>query len=231
MADGFAESKKTEKTEKTANAGVQAAAAALLAAGVIGAVWGVEVFLDEGDTEPAACSTSHDALPSQYVSGARLCAALNRPDLPALLGTPSEQAETASGNGDWITLASGTKVAAPEANVVLKTYSVKLSASYDRLPVTQAAALLGAGAQKKTVLGHPAVLCSDRTIALTLGGGKAGTAPGSIARRLLVARNAKDGGGSFEVVIWRQDDVPPDDAALLRVAERVLPTVPGWTAG
>ncbi|MFD4624495.1 hypothetical protein [Streptomyces sp. NPDC058475] len=37
--------------------------------------------------------------------------------------------------------------------------------------------------------------------------------------------------GSFEVVIWRQDEVPPDDAALLRVAEQVLPTVPGWTAG
>ncbi|MET9036764.1 hypothetical protein [Streptomyces mirabilis] len=51
-------------------------------------------------------------------------------------------------------------------------------------------------AQKRTVLGHPAVLHSDRTIA-----------------------------------IWRQDSVVPDDAALLSVAEKVLPTIPGWGNG
>ncbi|GAA3766917.1 hypothetical protein ACFS5L_23210 [Streptomyces phyllanthi] len=55
--------------------------------------------------------------------------------------------------------------------------------------------------------------------------------PVGIARRLLVAKDAKDGGGSFEVVVWRQDDVPLDDTALLRVAEKVLPTVPGWSVG
>ncbi|MFJ1531234.1 hypothetical protein ACIOFV_22890 [Streptomyces mirabilis] len=53
-------------------------------------------------------------------------------------------------------------------------------------------------AQKRTVLGHPAVLYSDRTIA---------------------------------IVIWRQDSVVPDDAALLSVAEKVLPTIPGWGNG
>jgi hypothetical protein len=36
---------------------------------------------------------------------------------------------------------------------------------------------------------------------------------------------------TVEIVIRRQDDVPPDDAALLRVAEQVLPTIPGWPAG
>ncbi|MFF1470669.1 hypothetical protein [Streptomyces mirabilis] len=55
-------------------------------------------------------------------------------------------------------------------------------------------------AQKRTVLGHPAVLYSDRTIAIT-------------------------------IVIWRQDSVVPDDAALLSVAEKVLPTIPGWGNG
>jgi hypothetical protein len=225
MVDDFAEPKKVK------SAGAQAAAAVVLVAGVMGGMWGLGVFQQKPDaSEPAACSSTHDALPSQYVSGAQLCAALNRPDLPTLLGTPEDRAQTAGGSENSITLAGGAKIATPEANVVLKTYSVKLSASYDHLPVAQMADLLGKTAQTKTVLGHPAVLYSDRTIAITFTSGKTSTGPGAIARRLLVARNAKDGGGSFEVVIWRQDDVLPDDAALFRVAEQVLPTIPGWTA-
>jgi hypothetical protein len=227
MVDGFAESK------KGASAGAQAAAAVVLVAGVLGGMWGLgEVYPQNShDRGPAACSNTHedeDATP--HVSGAQLCKALNRPDLPTLLGTPEDSAQTADGNESVVTLAGGAKIATPEANVVLKTYSVKLSASYDHLPVAQMADLLGKTAQTKTVLGHPAVLYSDRTIAITFTGGKTSTGPGAIARRLLVARNAKDGGGSFEVVIWRQDDVLPDDAALFRVAEQVLPTIPGWTA-
>lgn len=108
---------------------------------------------------------------------------------------------------------------------------MKLSATYDDLPIAQAVQVLGRTAQMKTVLGHPAVLYSDRTTAFTLTGGKLGTGTGGIARCLLVAKNAKGGGGSFEVDIWRQDEVPPDDAALFRVAEQVLPTTPGWITG
>lgn len=229
MTDDFAES------ENGTRAGVQAVAAVVLVAGVIGGIWGyAKVFPQKAaGSEPATCSVSrtHDSLPTKYVSGAQLCKALNRPDLPTLLGTPKEHALNADGNESWLTLAGGTKIATPEANVQLETYSVKLSASYDDLPVSEAVGYLGQTAEAKTVLGHPAVLYSDRTIAFTLKGGKADTGPGGIARRLLVARDVKDGGGSFEVVIWRQDDVPPDDTALLRVAEQVLPTIPGWTAG
>lgn len=47
----------------------------------------------------------------------------------------------------------------------------------------------------------------------------------------MVAKDAQDGGGSFEVVIWCQDGRLPDDTALFRTAEQVLPTIPGWTAG
>jgi hypothetical protein len=95
------------------------------------------------------------------------------------------------------------------------------------------AGFLGSSTQNRTIGGHPAVLYSDRTIALNfnLGGGKVDTGPGGIARSLLVAKDAKDGGGFYEISIWRQDDVLPDDLALLRVAETVLPTVPDWTAG
>ncbi|WP_330307737.1 MULTISPECIES: DUF6215 domain-containing protein [unclassified Streptomyces] len=223
------------ESKKGMSAGAQAVAAVVMVGGLAGVLWGLQEASSHNadDDRPAACSGGHDARSSKYVSGAQLCAALNRPDLPALLGTPDEHAETAGGSKSSVTLADGTKIAAPEANVDLMTYSVKLSASYDHLPVADTIGYLGESAEKKTVLGHPAVLYSDRTIAITfnLGGGKADSGPGGSARRLLVAGNAKDGGGSFEIDIWRQDDVPPDDAALFRVAEKVLPTIPGWTAG
>ncbi|MFJ1555735.1 hypothetical protein [Streptomyces mirabilis] len=89
-------------------------------------------------------------------------------------------------------------------------------------------------AQKRTVLGHPAVLYSDRTIAIAItfnGDGKTDSGPGGIARSLLAAQDSKDGGGSYEIAIWRQDSVVPDDAALLSVAAKVLPTIPGRVNG
>jgi hypothetical protein len=45
-----------------------------------------------------------------------------------------------------------------------------------------------------------------------------------------VARDAQDSGGSFDVTLLRADGAVPDDAVLLRVAEKVLPTSPGWAA-
>lgn len=119
----------------------------------------------------------------------------------------------------------------PEATVQLEGYSVKLSAAYDDLTVAEIAEYLPAAAERKTLLGHPAYLYPGRTIGIVFDDGKASTGPGGVARTLLVAKDPKDGGGSYEIAIWRQDDVPPDETALLRVAEQVLPTVPGWTAG
>ncbi|MGQ4431107.1 MULTISPECIES: DUF6215 domain-containing protein [unclassified Streptomyces] len=223
--------------EKGMRAGAQAVAAVVVVGGVVGGMWGLGGVLpktSQTDSKPATCSASTDkTLPAKYVSPAQLCTALNRSDLPVLLGTPEEHAETAGGSAGWMTLAGGTKIASPEADVDLKTYSVRLSASYDDIPVAAAARYVDSTSEVKMVLGHPAVLYSDRTIAISfnLGGGKASTGPGGIARSLLVSTSAKDDGDSFEISIWRQDDVPPDDQALFRIAEEVLPTVPGWTAG
>lgn len=234
MVDDFADSKKAvNEPEKSMNVAAQVIAAIVVVGGLAGLVWALDLDSKaSADRGPATCTASHDK-PSKPVSGAQLCTALNRPDLPVLLGTPGEYAQTADGNESTITSADGSKTTTPEADVDLKTYSLRLSASHDDLGVADMAGLLGAGAQTKTVLGHPAVVYSDHTIALSfnLGGGKARSGPGGIARNLMVARDAKDGGGYFEVSIWRQDFATPDDAALFRVAEKVLPTVPGWTAG
>ncbi|MFD5816844.1 DUF6215 domain-containing protein [Streptomyces sp. NPDC127038] len=234
MADKVAGSK------RGLNAGVQAVAAVVLVGGVAGGIWGLSRVLPNanGTDDPARCSgrlgtpppPKHVSGEPKRVSGEQLCQALNRSDLPTLLGTPDEHALTADGNDSVITLDGGTKIASPEANVTLKTYSVKLSASEDRLSVAQGLDLLPK-AEPRQILGHPAVLYSDRTIALTFGSGKASSGPGGIARSLLVAKDAKGGGGSFEIAVWRQDDVVPDDAALFRVAELVLPTIPGWKSG
>ncbi|MEW2523036.1 hypothetical protein [Actinacidiphila alni] len=107
-----------------------------------------------------------------------------------------------------------------------------LKATYDRLPVATYLPLLGADAQRRTVLGRPAVAYSDRTIRISfrLDGGDSRSLPGLPARALSVAMDAKDSGGSYEVSIWRTDGAVPDEAVLLRVAEEVLPAVPGWTA-
>ncbi|GAA2495132.1 hypothetical protein GCM10010276_39490 [Streptomyces longisporus] len=234
MVDDFADSKRaTSEAGKPVNVAAQVIAAIVVVGGLAGLLWALDLDSKaSAERGPATCTATHDSKPSKPVSGARLCTALNRPDLPALLGTPDEHAETADGNESTITSADGTKTTTPEADVDLKTYSLRLSASNDDLGVADMAGLLGTGAEKKTVLGHPAVVYSDRTIALSfnLGGGKAKSGPGGIARSLLVARDAKDGGGYFEVSIWRQDFATPDDTALFRVAEKVLPTVPGWAA-
>ncbi|MFI8519118.1 DUF6215 domain-containing protein [Streptomyces sp. NPDC085481] len=225
-----------ESTNEGPRVGAQVAAALGLGALLAGSFWYMATH-DQGsaaDRGRAVCTASTGSLPAQYVSGTRLCEALNRPDLPALLGTPGEQAQNAWGSDGWTTLLKDDKVASPEGDVRLPTYSVNLSVSYDRLPVATMGRFLGNTAEPTKVLGREAVFYSDRTIALKIslgGGGKGEAGPGGIARHLLVAKDPKDGGGSYEIVIWRQDQGVPDDAALLRVAERVLPTIPGWATG
>jgi hypothetical protein len=224
--------------EPEMNWGAQVLLALALCGALAGGLW----YLGRGSggeqaaDRPASCSPSgkKKALkgPAQagHVTGDQLCRALNRADLPTLLGTPAEHAQTAYGNDSSVKPAGGTEIDTPGATVDLTTYSVQLSASYDRMTVDQFARLEGARAERKTVAGHRAVLYSDQTfkIGFQLGGGKTTTAPGGIARTLVVAPDAEDSGGSYEVAVWRQDGGLPDDAALLRVAERVLPALPGW---
>ncbi|MFC9131757.1 DUF6215 domain-containing protein [Streptomyces sp. NPDC057099] len=207
------------------------ALAAVVVMGALGAgLWAQNEMAgtNAGTSEPrpATCSDGETEPPKgKHLSGVELCEALNRSDLGALLGTPTETAKTASGSDS----AFG-KIATPSSQVEFETYTVTLAATYDGRPVAGSAASLGAEARQRTMLGRPAVLYSDRTISIRfrLDGSDSESGPGVPARALTVARDAKDSGGSLDVTLWRADGMVPDDAVLLRVAEKVLPTVRGW---
>ncbi|MET9361570.1 DUF6215 domain-containing protein [Streptomyces sp. NPDC006632] len=219
---------------------VQAVAAIAAVAALCGGLWWVSsgdgASRPQGLSKPAACESekpgrTHGAADAKVVSGAQLCTALNRPDLAELLGTPGQIAKSASG-GDGSMKLLGTDIATPSAQVQFETYTVALAATYDRLPVAGSAVHLGSGAQPRTVLDRPAVLYSSHTISIRfrVDGTDSSTGPGVPTRVLSVAQDAKDSGGSFEVTLFREDGTVPDEAVLLRVAEKVLPSVPRWAA-
>ncbi|MFB6847602.1 DUF6215 domain-containing protein [Streptomyces sp. NPDC056373] len=215
---------------KSVNAWGQALAAVVLVGALGAGFWGLaKTSAAKSEPKPAACSDgATPATKGKHLSGAQLCEALNRSDLAALLGTPTEIAKTASGSDSSI-----GKIATPQAQVEFETYTVTLSATYDGLPVAGSETLLGPDARPRKTLGRPGVLYSTRTISISfrLDGGDADSGPGVPARALTVARDSKDRGGSLDVTLWRADGVVPDDAVLLRVAEKVLPTVPEWKSG
>ncbi|WP_137990432.1 DUF6215 domain-containing protein [Streptomyces vilmorinianum] len=212
----------------------QAVAAVVLTAVLGVGLWTLGETASSGSAtpRPATCSGAEAEKAAGRVSGAQLCEALHRPDLAALLGTPGEIAKTAGGGAGTFRPVGGKEIVTPSAEVEFETYTVTLKATYDRLPVAGSAAYLGDGARQRTVLGRPAVLYWDRTLSISfrLDGSDATSGPGVPVCALSVARDAKDSGGSFEVVLWRADGAVPDDAVLLRVAEKVLPTIPGWNA-
>ncbi|MDD1062093.1 DUF6215 domain-containing protein [Streptomyces cocklensis] len=212
------------------------AVTALVLVGALGAgLWAYERTASSADSTPVAatCSSATPAKASPYLTATQLCEVLNRPDLAELLGTPGEIAKSTGSSGAGLKAAGGEDIPNPSAQVQLDTYTVNLAASYDHLSVAEYAELFkGDGTHKQTVLGRTAVSYSDRTMSLSfrLDGGDSRSRPGVMARSLLVARDAEDSGGSFELSLWRADGVVPDDAMLARLAQTLLPTLPGWDA-
>ncbi|MEU9861198.1 DUF6215 domain-containing protein [Streptomyces sp. NPDC047971] len=220
----------------------QAVAGLLLVPALCAGLWLLSRVLEPtsgaGVAGPASCSDgASEETPGDpgrqppRVTGTQLCEALNRPDLAHLLGTPAESVKSAFGNDSSVVPAGGKEIATPSAEVEIGTYTVTLSATYDGRPVGGEPSILWNDAEPRTLLGRPAVLHSDQTISISfrLDGSDARTGPGVPARTVVVARDAKDSGGSFEVTLWRQDGQVPDDAVLLRIAEKVMPTIPGWS--
>ncbi|MCJ1679561.1 DUF6215 domain-containing protein [Streptomyces sp. APSN-46.1] len=225
----------------------QAVTAVALIGALGGGLWvvGEATNSSGGPRPPATCSngkptktpertgeTGEAGNAPRPVSGEQLCTALNRPELAELLGTPTEIALNASGNSSTFNPAGGggKEIVTPSAKVQFETYTVNLTATADRFSVADSAVLLGNGAPLQTVLGRPAFFSSDRTLSIRfrLDGSDAQSVPGLPTRVLTVAQDEKDSGGSFELTVWRTDGRVPDDAVLLRVAEKVLPAVPDW---
>ncbi|MGC0318578.1 DUF6215 domain-containing protein [Kitasatospora acidiphila] len=216
--------------DSTWSAGGQVVAALALGAVIMAGLWGLNMVggSSTASGKPATCAPPKATDSPEYPA---LCAALNRPDLPALLGTPTEHVSEAQSGGGPITFADGTKHDDASAEIQTGPINVRLTDNQE-LPFTDYTTFLGPKSESTSVLGHPAVTYSDHTTAIgfSLNGGHATTSPGGIARHLVVAKGTQ-GGGSFELTIWRQDDQTPDDAALFRTAVLVLPSLQGWGTG
>ena len=230
--------------EKDHNAWGQAVAAVALFGALGAALWLGPRFMPSDDvnaTPPASCSgETHEELPKAYkqkprpVTGEELCDALDRPDLAKLLGTPGEKATSASSSDNTAPLTDG-KVARPEAEVAFDTYTVNVSATYNDLSIDQYVKLMKYGDESdvKTlkVRGRSAVLSTDHTmkIEINLGGSGGSGGPveqGPLERTLTVALDRGDRGGYCEITVWSESGALPNDAALLGIAEKVLPKIP-----
>ncbi len=231
--------------KKEPNAWGQAFAAVALFGALAAAVWVAPHMTADGDkaAAPASCSDSERGKPPKAyartpkaATGDELCEALNRPDLAQLVGTPDETATSASGTSGTAALTDG-KVAQPEARVEFDTFTVNLSATYNKLSIAQYVKLMKTGDEETrtdTVLGRPTVFSSDPTMKLRISLGSEGSSEpveeGPLARTLSVAFDRKDGGGYYDITVWSQSGALPDDGALLNIAEEVLPTIPDRTA-
>jgi hypothetical protein len=231
-----------KKKEEEHNAWGQAFAAVAVFGALAAALWLAPRFTpsDDNTTRPASCSGgTHEELPKAYkdtprpVTGEELCKALNRPELAKLLGTPEETATTASSSNNTAPLTDG-KVAEPETEVAFDTYTVNVSATYNKLSIDQYVKLMKFGDEKDiktlTVLGRPAVLASDHTMRLEINLGSGGSGgpveEGPLARTLSVALDRNDRGGYCEITVWSTSGALPNDSALLDIAEKVLPRIP-----
>ncbi|WP_063857151.1 MULTISPECIES: DUF6215 domain-containing protein [unclassified Kitasatospora] len=210
------------------SAGLQTATAVALAAAVLGGMWGAGLFHPTAtDDKPAACNPPKATDAPEYPA---LCAALNRPDLPTLLGTPDTHVSIAQSGGGPMTFADGTVEYDASAQVQLGTTHVEITDNH-LLSVRTATAFASLLPQPTSLLGHPAATYSDHTLALNFNGANTTTGTGGIARHLVVAKGPDINGGSFEITIWRQDRGAPDEAALFRIAAQVFPTLQGWVPG
>ena len=113
---------------------------------------------------------------------------------------------------------------------------MNLSATYNELSIAQYVKLKKIGNEQnidtRTVLGRPTVFSSDHTMKLKISLGAGGTSGGPVeegplARTLSVALGTDDRGGYYDITVWSTSGALPEDSALIDIAEKVLPAIPG----
>ncbi|MFD5467874.1 DUF6215 domain-containing protein [Kitasatospora sp. NPDC127059] len=189
----------------------------VLACGAVAGMVALGAF--KPDRVNATCSPAGTDDPKDY---AAFCAALNRPDLPTLLGTPDDRVSTA---GPGLFKEEGKQA---RAEVRLQGTVVSLAES----PVSAWSMRDGTwpGATPVTVLGHPAATSKGQTITL-FDPNRRSSQDSPTSRKLVIAEDPKDPGGrAFEVTAFRPDGKQVEDAVVQRVAEAVIPNLPGWVA-
>ncbi|MGW2374203.1 DUF6215 domain-containing protein [Kitasatospora sp. NPDC001683] len=210
--------------------GLQVAAAVVLVGALFAGLWALAGTDGNHNGEGSAkCSPATEKDSPKYPA---LCAALNRSDLPVLVGLPKERVLIAQ-PGLSAALGPGmTKDNYGAAEVQFSELYVQLADSRD-VDVEDFALPGDPRLTRTPVLGHKALVYQSPTMSFSipLGGGKSTAGSGSAAHSLVVAKNPDGTGGTFEVSIWRKDSQPIDDAALYRVAEAVLPGLQGWAGG
>ncbi|WP_327064551.1 DUF6215 domain-containing protein [Kitasatospora sp. NBC_01302] len=206
--------------------------AALAMGGVL--VAGLLVLQHRQDAagKPAAAATCQAATADDSPRYPALCAALNRPDLPVLVGAPTDRVTVAGPGPTHWTSSDGTKEVVHGAEVQIGQISLRLTDD-DDLDVTDAEIMGTAAHHRAQVLGHLSTTYEMNTFgfSFSLGGGPASSEPGGVAHNLVIGKHPDGHGGSYELAIWRQDAGTPDEASLYRIAEAVLPSLPGWDTG
>ncbi|MFJ8038989.1 DUF6215 domain-containing protein [Kitasatospora sp. NPDC096147] len=195
----------------------------LAAVGIGGGVWGLTATPsgaeeDAWPPEPVTCAAPR---PEDHPAYPALCAALNRADLPTLLGSPADRVISARPGGF-----TGT----PVVEVRLGDTGVLLTDSAD--PVGETEFRKRYRAEPEPLLGHAAATYSDRMLGVMVVPGQESAATDSRPSRHLVVeqRPGVPGGRTYEIALFRRDGWSPDDEVLRRLAEAVLPTLPGWSA-
>ncbi|MFD8571233.1 DUF6215 domain-containing protein [Streptomyces sp. NPDC059639] len=226
-------------TEKPVNAWGQAIAAFALVGALGVGFWVVAQQPEDGRSAAEDAATCSGGEPTKKdkaagrVSGAQLCSALNQRQLADWLGIPGEKPKSAFGNGGSVEFGK-QKTPTPSARIEFETYTVELTASYDEYRVDKdTAAFIGRDVHVQKVLRRPAVFYTTQTMGISfrLDGSDAKSTEGVPAEALSVALDAKNRGGSYELVMWRNSGGYPDRTALLEIAKHVLPVVPGFDSG
>ncbi|MFB6894298.1 DUF6215 domain-containing protein [Kitasatospora sp. NPDC056327] len=156
-----------------------------------------------------------------------LCAALNRPDLPDLAGVPGARVSLA---GSHLVLRLDGDGEPPQATAQVQIGSVQVSLTdHPDLAAEDFRLFSDLPREQPPLLGRATLMYRVRT----LGGGGATAEPGpaGYSRHLVVAKKPDGTGGSFDLSFWDRDAKAVDDTALRRIAEAVLPTLPGWSVG